>query len=177
MAFACLFIGTLVFNKFLTQHEYWKLILYGSLISLIFAPFGFILIFRINLKWGIPDMALIIFTGSAAMIISQCFVFMPMNIVFTKICPRHIEATTYALLAGMSNFRLSIQDWMGAWINKKFVGVTQDDLSRYWVLAVITFACSFWPLFFLWLIPKRKQISDLQERMKQTVDSGNAEVD
>ena len=129
-----------------------------SLIGVVLAPLSFIFVLRLNVAWGIPDMALIIFTDVVIGVISTCFVFLPTLIIFSKICPRHIEATTFALLAGISNFRMTLADWIGVWVNEKFVGVTEDDLSKYWILVTIGYFCSLLPLAFLWLIPTRKQI-------------------
>ena len=86
-----------------------------------------------------------------------------MAVIFAKICPKHIEATTFALLAGVSNLRGTISDWTGAWINEKWVGVSENDLSKYWVLVTIGYVCCFLPLIFIWLIPSRLQIQELQE--------------
>lgn len=111
-------------------------------------------------------MALIIFTDTVSEIISQCFVFLPMSVVYAKICPKRIEATSFALLASVSSLRGTIRSWLGAFINRQWVGVSFNDLSKYWVLVSIGFACSFLPLFFLWLIPTRKEIDELQESMQ-----------
>ena len=62
-------------------------------------------------------MALIIFTDTVQDIVSQCFVFLPMAVMFAKITPKRIEATSFALLAGVSNFRATIRGWTGSWIN------------------------------------------------------------
>ena len=79
----------------------------------------------------------------------------------TKICPKHIEATVFALLTGIYNFRNIISDWIGVWINEKWVGVTEDDMSKYWVLVTINYFCSLLPLALLWLIPSRKEIREI----------------
>lgn len=94
-------------------------------------------------------------------IISQCFVFLPMSVIFAKITPPHIEATSFALLAGISNFRSIMRSWLGSAVNNYFVGVTKEDLSEYWKLVLICFFCSFIPLFFLFLIPTKKTIQQL----------------
>ena len=129
-------------------------------LTLLLAPLTFIFILRLNLDYGVPDMALIIFTDTVSSILSQCLVFLPMSVVYAKICPKHIEATSFAILAGVSNFSHTISSWVGSWINEEFVGVKEDDLSQYWLLVTIQYACCFLPLLFLWLIPTRKQIED-----------------
>lgn len=97
-----------------------------------------------------------------------------MSVVYAKICPKHIEATSFAILAGVSNFSHTISSWVGSWINEEFVGVKEDDLSQYWLLVTIQYACCFLPLLFLWLIPTRKQIEDFQESIKEEEELNEA---
>ena len=170
LGFVGLLIGTQLFNKYLKEMEYRKLFIIEAVISIVMAPLTFMFVLRLNLDWGIPDLALIIFTDTVSDIIGQCFVFLPMSVIMSKICPKHIEATSFALLAGVSNFRATIRSWTGSIINDRFVGVTEDDLSQYWVLCVISFVCSFLPLLFLWLVPTKQQINDLQASMKESED-------
>ena len=118
LGFFCLFIGTLIYKRYFMEKEPKNLIMMDALISILLAPLSFIFILRLNLQWGIPDMFLIIFTDTVSEIISQCFVFLPMSVVYAKICPRRIEATSFALLASVSNFRGTIRSWIGAFINR-----------------------------------------------------------
>ena len=133
----------------------------NAAISLLLAPLTFILILRLNLAWGIPDMVLILFSTAVSDILSQCLTHLPLIVVMSKICPRHIEATSLALLTSAHNLRIPVSSWIGAWINKRWVGVTIDDLSRYWVLVAISYGCSVLPLGFIWLVPTRGAIAEL----------------
>ena len=111
-------------------------------------------------------MALIIFTDTLTYIVGQSLVFLPSMVIYAKICPKHIEATTFALLTGVGNFRFSISSYVGAYVNDSFIGVTETNLKDYWVLVLISFLCSFLPRLLIWMIPTRKQIDQLQESMK-----------
>jgi len=93
-----------------------------------------------------------------------------MSVVYAKICPKRIEATSFALLSSVSNFRGTIRSWLGTFINQQWVGVSVTNLDHYWVLVTISFCCSFLPLFFLWLIPSREDINKLQEDMIETAE-------
>ena len=137
------------------------MVMLEALISIVLAPLTLIFTLRLNVDWGIPDMALIIFTDAVSEIMTQCLIFLPMTVIMTKICPKRIEATSLALLAGVSNFRGTVRGWLGSWVNDQWVGVTQEDLSKYWVLVTIGLVCSFLPLLFVWLIPTRKAIEEL----------------
>ena len=165
LGFFCLFIGTMIYKRYLMDVEFKKLIMLDALISICLAPLSFIFVLRLNLTWGIPDMFLIVFTDVVSEIMSQCFVFLPMSVVYAKICPKRIEATSFALLGSVSSFRGTMRSWIGAYINRQWVGVSVDDLSNYWILVTIGFCCSFLPLLFLWLIPSREDIDELQEQM------------
>ena len=105
LGYFSLFVGTRLYDRFFKQLEYWRLIMCEGLVGLVLAPLTFIFVFRLNVAWGIPDMALIIFSDVVLEILSTCFVHLPMLIIMSKICPKHIEATVFAFLAGVSNFR------------------------------------------------------------------------
>ena len=124
LGFFCILVGTQLYNRYLKDKEYSSLVIWDALISIVMAPLTYILILRINVEWGIPDIWLVIFTDSVAEIVSQCCVFLPMSVIMAKICPKRIEATSFALLAGVSNLRHSTRSWIGTWVNKHYVGVT-----------------------------------------------------
>lgn len=176
LGFACLFIGTLIYKAYFKGSEYRSLIMMDALISILLAPISFIFVLRLNVQWGIPDMFLIIFTDVVSEIVSQCFVFLPMSVVYAKICPRRIEATSFALLSSVSNFRGTIRSWLGTFINEQWVGVSVANLHNYWILVTISFCCSFLPLFFLWLIPTRDEINKLQEELIES-DAAKEKLD
>ena len=90
----------------------------------MFAPMTMLFVLRMNEECGLPDMFVIIFQEVVGDIISQCFVMMPILIIFAKITPKRIEATTFAFLTGTSNFMGVLKGLMGTWVNKVFVGVT-----------------------------------------------------
>ena len=129
IGFFCLLIGTSLYKAFFKEFEYRNLIIFETIIGIVFAPLSYLFVLRINLDYGIPDLFLIIFTDVVQDIVAQCFVFLPMAVMFAKITPKGIEGTTFALLASVYNLRTSIRGWTGSWINDAFVGVSQDDLS------------------------------------------------
>ena len=129
MGFFCLLIGTALYKAYFKEFEYRNLIVIETIIGLVFAPFTYLYVLRINLDYGIPDLVLIIFTDFVSDIISQCFVLLPLAVIFAKITPKGIEGTTFALLAGVHNIRTATRGFIGSWINDTFVGVTKEDLS------------------------------------------------
>ena len=165
LTFACFLIGTQLYNKYFQDKEYRHLVMMEAIISLLVAPLTLIFVLRLNLDWGIPDMALLIFNDIIRDVVGQFCVWIPTYVILGKICPNHIEATSYAILSGALSFRGSLRDWLGSIVNEQWVGVTEMDLSKYWVLVVIGWACHFLPLFLVWLIPTRESIAELQQRI------------
>lgn len=62
LGFGSLLFGTQLYRFWGKDYEYRSLILINVGIDLLLAPLSFILIFRINVEWGIPDLGIIIFT-------------------------------------------------------------------------------------------------------------------
>lgn len=165
LTFGCFLVGTQLYNRFFKEKEYRNLVMMEAIISILVAPMTLIFVLRLNLLWDIPDMAMLIFNDIIRDVVGQFCVWIPTYVILGKICPNHIEATSYAILSGSLSFRHCLRDWLGSIVNKRYVGVTETDLSKYWVLVVIAWACHFLPLLLLWLIPTRQQISDLQQRI------------
>ena len=101
-------------------------------------------------------------------IFSNCLLVLPFSVLFAKICPKHVEATCFAALTGVVSMRETIRAWVGTLVNDAFVGVTKDDLSKFWLLASIGFAMSFIPLLFLKLIPTKQEVEDLSKRILES---------
>ena len=70
LGYIALFFGTQLFNKYFKESEYRSLIMSEAILSIILAPISFIFVLRLNVAWGIPDMALIIFTESVSEVLS-----------------------------------------------------------------------------------------------------------
>ena len=169
-------LTTQLFNKYFKDWEYRGLIQLNALFAILIAPLTLIYALRLNLGMGIPDLFCIIITEYVSWSLGRCFVFLLIQVIITKICPKHIEATSFAFMAIILNVRGLLSSYTGSWINEIWVGCTQSDLSDYWKLVVIPVVCSLLPpLFFIWLIPKRKSIEDIQhsenKETLQKVDS------
>lgn len=114
VAYFCLMLGSIMYNRYFASTEYRKLILIDALIMIVLAPIQIVFVCRWNLAWGISDMYFIFFLDVVGEIVSQCFVFLPMSVIYAKITPHHIEATCFAMLAGVSNFRYTMRSWLGS---------------------------------------------------------------
>jgi hypothetical protein len=83
-------------------------------------------------------------------------------VLFAKLIPEKIEASLFAFLTGLSNLNnLFISNNLGNLINL-WVGVNNDTLDKTWELYAIQGALSLVPLAFIWLVPKRTQVTKVQ---------------
>lgn len=94
---------------------------------------------------------------------------LPTMALFAKITPSKIEGTVFALLTGTVNLASSvISPMIGVYMNKRFVGVTADDLSGYPQLCIIGIITSFFGFLVIPLIPLKDEITTMQtEREKE----------
>mmetsp|Transcript_17214 Transcript_17214/g.23231 ORF Transcript_17214/g.23231 Transcript_17214/m.23231 type:complete len:381 (-) Transcript_17214:117-1259(-) len=180
LGYFALLVGTQLYSQYFKEFEYRSMIAIDLTIQALVMPVKYILMTRINLTWGIPDLALIVFSTSVTKTLQYCLIFLPITVLMAKLCPKRIEATSFALLAGTYNIRDVVQGWLGSFINDTFVGVTKDDLSKYWILITIALACSFLQLAFVWLLPTRQEIKQLATTIRDSDslaerDSGHAQ--
>lgn len=159
--FFCMFIGSFLFRNWLKDFELRTLTIWEVSIGIIVAPFTILFVTRQNLAYGLSDGLIIICTDIIGDIFSMCLVVLPMCVLFAKITPKNIEATCFAMLAGIYNFKNSIRGYVGSVINANLVGVTRENMDDFWKLKVIGICCSMLPLLFLFLIPTQKQVNVL----------------
>ena len=157
--FVCMLIGSYLFRRWLKDTEVRTLTIIEVLIGLLLAPFTMMFVTRTNVQLiGLSDGFIIIFTDIIGDIFSMCLVVLPISVLFNRVCPKHIEATCFAMLAGIYNAKNGLRHFTGTWINDHFVGVTKDNLDDFWKLKVITLCCSCLPLLAIRLIPTKAQI-------------------
>jgi len=85
------------------------------------------------------------------------------NVLFAKLIPANIESSMFAILTGIMNFcNFFLAKQLGNFVNL-FVGVTDKDLDKLWILFAVMVVCSFFPIFFIWLVPSRKEVFLVQQ--------------
>ena len=87
LGYVTLLLGTQLFNKYFKESEFVTLFFWKSFITLLLAPLTFLFVLRINVDWGIPDLFIIILKDTVISIAGQSLSFLPMSIIFAKICP------------------------------------------------------------------------------------------
>lgn len=131
---------------------------------------------RLNIKWGIPDEA---FAIGFAMVVSvtNSMLFLPGIMLLTQLCPKEVEATMYALLAGSSNLGGQIGEAVGAavltslGVTPKGVPGESHKFDNLWIAALISALLPIVTLVLLpCMIPNALQTERLMSETSTAVD-------
>ena len=129
---------------------------------------------RCNLLLGINDLVFVVLTDVVLGTLSLAYTQLPTLVLFAKITPKNIEGTFFAFLTGTLNFTNGVlSPLVGTKINDMFVGVNSEDQSNFYILMIISMATSFIPFTFLWLVPLKDQIKELQEERERAISGAN----
>ena len=108
-------IGVMLFHNIFAQRSFRVAFLFTTLIKIFASLVDWAMVTRINIDvLGISDKTMY-FLGDA-IVFNVCYMldFMPAVALIAKLCPKGLETTMYALLAGFSNFGQNISRAMGA---------------------------------------------------------------
>jgi hypothetical protein len=78
--------------------------------------------------------------------------FMPVLVLSARLCPEGVEASLFALLMSIYNLAGLLSHELGALLTH-WLGVTETNFDKLWLLVVITNASSLLPLPFLGWLP------------------------
>ncbi len=146
-------LGMWVYNRYLKgYHWHWfffSVIIIASAISLT----QLILIFRVNRKAGIPDLAFAI--GDDIIVdIAKTLLNMPLLILVASICPEGVESSVYAAITSIQIAGGTISGSISAMIIEGF-GITLSDYSNLWMLVMTCALVRLLAIPFIPLLPTK----------------------
>lgn len=154
--------GVWVFYKFFSQTGMRKFYTVCGVICTLVVASQLLLLFRINKRFGIPDGVFVIFDTFLVDIASEING-LPVLVLSTKICPKNIEATVFAIMIAVTNVATNISGVVGAAI-VQYLGIQTTDFSKLWVLIVVTAIFNLTPIILVWAIDYDKAIKQLDQR-------------
>ena len=161
-------IGAVLYNRYLQRYEFRTLLSIANLIAFFAAVLGIVFILDLHKLIWMPDVLFFCIQAFFEDSLLLAFVDLPAMVLFAKVTPKRIEGTVFALLTGIINFTYSLSTAVGGFINDGLLDepVTTKNLSsdNFLVLVSIECACCLLPLLFMFLIPLRKTVEELQER-------------
>lgn len=126
---------------------------------------------RINIAMGIQDLDFVIFTNVVTGTLTTAFFLLPTLSIYTRLTPKKIEATVYALLT--SSFNLSSEvfsNFLGAIITQ-WVGVDEKNLDKAHILMEIQTVTILLCLPALYLVPTRAQVDERIAKLNEVEEN------
>merc|ERR1719171_164362 len=109
----CSLIGIYLYQRYMSKWKYRNIFVATNLAYCLICLPDIIMFKRLNVKWGIPDHVFILGASCMENIVYQ-WQWMPLVVILSYLCPKGMEATMYALLAGSFNLGGSMSSNFGA---------------------------------------------------------------
>jgi len=163
----CSLIGVASYQQYMRDWSYQKLLLWTNLALSVFSLSDCVLFSRLNVRLGLPDHAFVLGASVCGAVVAQ-WMWMPGVVILSQLCPKGMEATMYALLAGCHNLGGSVASNCGAamleYMKVKPTGSNNEShqFDKLWIASLISTALPLATVALLpWLIPDAKQTDTL----------------
>ena len=144
-------IGIWLFQRFLKNIPFRSLMGWTAVISSVLGMTALILVTHTNRTLGIDDHWFSLGDSLILTVMGQ-IAFMPVLVLSARLCPEGVEATMFALLMSVRNLAGLLSLELGALLTH-WLGVTDTNFDKLWLLVVITNASRLLPLAFLGWLP------------------------
>eukprot|EP00746_Dinoflagellata_sp_MGD_P033153 gnl/MRDRNA2_/MRDRNA2_17904_c0_seq1.p1 gnl/MRDRNA2_/MRDRNA2_17904_c0~~gnl/MRDRNA2_/MRDRNA2_17904_c0_seq1.p1 ORF type:complete len:565 (+),score=90.64 gnl/MRDRNA2_/MRDRNA2_17904_c0_seq1:130-1824(+) len=111
----CSVVGFWSYRKYLREWTFQNLLLIANIAVAVLNLCDVLLYSRLNVKLGIPDTVFVLGSEASTTVIST-WMSVPNVVLMSQLCPRGLEATMYALLAGCHNLGSPIGQYFGAFM-------------------------------------------------------------
>lgn len=163
----CSLIGVASYQQYMRDWSYQKLLLWTNLALSVFSLSDCVLFSRLNVQLGLPDHAFVLGASVCGAVVAQ-WMWMPGVVILSQLCPKGMEATMYALLAGCHNLGSSVASNCGAAM-LQYMKVTPSgnnneshQFDKLWIASLISTVLPLLTVILLpWLIPNAKQTDTL----------------
>eukprot|EP00355_Strombidium_rassoulzadegani_P008804 CAMPEP_0168619938 /NCGR_PEP_ID=MMETSP0449_2-20121227/6866_1 /TAXON_ID=1082188 /ORGANISM="Strombidium rassoulzadegani, Strain ras09" /LENGTH=442 /DNA_ID=CAMNT_0008660901 /DNA_START=174 /DNA_END=1502 /DNA_ORIENTATION=+ len=121
--------GIALYSVYFRTWEFRNLLYLNYAVCLLGCLLNLCFIYNVNKSYHIDDYYFMVAMSVLLTPFSQALNLLPLMVLMTKIAPKGIECTAFAILIGCKNMSLSIiAPMMGSFINDSFVGVTKQQL-------------------------------------------------
>jgi len=154
-------IGIWLFQRFLKNIPFRIIMGWTTVISSVLGMSTLLLVTHANRTLGIEDHWFSLGDNLILTVIGQ-ITFMPVLVLSARLCPEGVEATLFALLMSMWNLSGLLSHELGALLTH-WLGVTETNFERLWLLLLITNTSSLLPLPFLGWLPATDPQTEIQK--------------
>ena len=144
-------VGIWLYQRWLKQIPFRIILGWSIFISAALGMTTLLLVTHANRAIGIGDRWFSLGDSLILTVMGE-ITFMPILVLSARLCPSGIEASFFALLMSIWNLSGLLSHELGALLTH-WLGVTETNFDRLWLLLVITNLSSLLPLPFLRLLP------------------------
>lgn len=145
-------LGAILYQNVLKDYPFRDLLFWTQLLFGLSGMLDLILVFRLNLKYGISDYFFIVIDESVYQMIGR-LKWMPLLVLSAKLCPSGIEGTFFALLMSIDNVGILSATWGGGFL-LHVLNVTRTNFDSLWLVILIRNILRVSPICLLYLIPR-----------------------
>lgn len=156
-------LGVWCYQRYMSKWNYRNLLIFTNVFLFVLSMMDVVMFSRLNLSLGIPDHYMVLGATISESLVAQ-WQWMPSVVILSYLCPKGLEATMYALLAGSANFGGIVAGDVGALLLQVLdcepKGATGESVAfkNLWIAALISSIAPLVVIVFLfWLIPDARQ--------------------
>lgn len=113
-------ITVFIYQFLFSKWRFRSVLIFTSVLSGAGGIFDYIILKRWNLALGISDTMFFLLGDDVFTSVVETLYYIPSSSIIGKVCPKNMEASTYAYLAGIANFGLMISAIAGAMLSEMF---------------------------------------------------------
>ncbi len=159
-------LGVWLFQRFLKTLPFRVIFGWSAVFSAVLGMTTLLLVTHTNRAWGIDDRWFSL-GDSLILTVAGQIAYMPLLVLAARLCPPGVEATLFALLMSVSNLAGLIGYEIGA-ILMHWLGITETNFDRLWLLVVIANVSTLLPLPFLNWLPN---VAEAMPQESATLDN------
>ncbi|HBB36118.1 MAG TPA: folate/biopterin family MFS transporter [Cyanobacteria bacterium UBA8803] len=144
-------VGIWLFQRFLKSLPFRTIMGWTTVFSALLGMTTLILVTHTNRTLGIDDHWFSLGDSLILTVMGQ-IAFMPVLVLSARLCPPGVEASLFALLMSVWNLSGLLSNEFGALLTH-WLGVTETNFDRLWLLVIITNLSTLLPLPFLSWLP------------------------
>lgn len=144
-------VGIWLFQRFFRTVPFRTIFAWTTVISAVLGMTMLLLVTHANRAIGIDDHWFSLGDSLILTVMGQ-IAYMPVLVLAARLCPPGVEATLFALLMSVTNLAGLLSYELGAGLTQ-WLGVTESNFDRLWLLVLITNLSTLLPLPFLKWLP------------------------
>lgn len=175
----CSLIGIYSYQRWMKDWTYRRLLMMTNIVLSLLNMSDVIILSRLNVRMGIPDTVFVLGASVLQTIVSQ-WMWMPGVVILSQLCPKGMEATMYALLAGCHNLGNTIASNCGAYVllllncSPSGADGESEQFKHLWVGSALSTVLPMFTLILLpWLIPDSRQTDRILSDEDRDATSGS----